>query len=66
MTLIYSDNEIDGAVGAYIAPHLFDGVEKGATKVYASDRKIIDAYKEAGVEVVTTKKTKEAKTEGGE
>ena len=52
MTFIYSNEEVEGISGAYIAPHYFDGVEPNATKVYADDEKIIKAYEAVGVEVV--------------
>ena len=52
MTFIYSNDEVEGVSGAYIAPHYFDGVEPNAKKVYANDEKIIKAYEDAGVEVV--------------
>ena len=58
MTYIYSNEEVQGISGAYIAPHLFDGVVKGASEVYADDVKIIEAYKSAGVEVKPIKKKK--------
>lgn len=52
MIYIYSNDEIEGVMGAYIAPHYFDSVEPNATKVYTDDEKIIKAYEDAGVEVV--------------
>ena len=58
MTFIYSNDEVEGVSGAYIAPHLFDGVVKGASEVYTDDVKIIEAYKSAGVEVKPIKKKK--------
>ena len=62
MTFIYSNDEVDGVIGAYIAPRYFDGVEPNAKKVYANDKNIIKAYEDAGIEVVRldapTKKAK--------
>lgn len=52
MTFIYSNEEVEGVSGAYIAPHYFDGVEPNAKKVYANDENIVKAYEAAGVEVV--------------
>lgn len=52
MTFIYSNDEVEGVSGAYIAPRYFDGVEPNAKKVYANDEKIIKAYQDVGVEVV--------------
>ena len=52
MTFIYSNDEVEGVSGAYIAPHYFDGVEPNAKKVYATDEEIIKAYEAVGVEVV--------------
>ena len=52
MTFIYSNEEVEGVSGAYIAPHYFDGVEPNAKKVYATDENIVKAYEDAGVEVV--------------
>lgn len=58
MTFIYSNDEVEGVSGAYIAPHYFDGVEPNAKKVYASDEEIIKAYEYAGVEAVKLDATK--------
>lgn len=63
MHFIYSNDEVDGISGAYIAPHYFDGVEPNAEKVYASDKKIIKAYEEVGVEVVILDVPKELSKE---
>lgn len=52
MTFIYSNEEVEGVSGAYIAPHYFDGIEPNAKKVYANDENIVKAYEAAGVEVV--------------
>ena len=52
MTFIYSNEEVEGVSGAYIAPHYFYGVEPNAKKVYSNDEKIVKAYEDAGVEVV--------------
>ena len=52
MHFIYSNEEVEGISGAYIAPRYFEGVEPNAKKVYASDENIIKAYEEVGVEVV--------------
>ena len=63
MVLIFSSEVIEGVSGTYVAPHFFkeNALEK-AEKVYAKDAKILQAYKNIGVEVVdlnpkkTTKK----------
>lgn len=63
MVLIYSSEVVEGLVGTYIEPTYFNenALEK-ATKVYAKDAKILEAYKQKGVEVAdlnpkkTTKK----------
>ena len=52
MTFIYSNDEVEGVMGAYIAPHYFNGVEPNAKKIYANDEKIVKAYEDAGVEVL--------------
>lgn len=52
MTYIYSNEEVQGISGAYIAPHLFDGAYKNAKKVYTNDGKIAKAYTDIGVEVL--------------
>lgn len=52
MTLIYSNKEVKGLIGAYIEPFRFNGTEKCATKVYTEDTKIVEAYKLIGVEVL--------------
>ena len=63
MVIIYSE-KVENIYGAYIAPRYFDenNLEK-ATKVYASDKKILEAYKNAGVEVEDISKPKKAKGE---
>lgn len=64
MTYIYSDNELKGLAGAYIAPRFFDGeTEGGATLVYTSDAKIKTAYEAKGVEVKPISKTGAVKVE---
>lgn len=63
MVIIYSSEVIEGINGAYIEPHYFNenALEK-ANLVYAKDSKILEAYKNKGIEVIelnpkkTTKK----------
>jgi hypothetical protein len=71
MTIIYSNNRVDGLDGKYANPAYFAGAEVNATLVYTNDNNIASIYKEAGVEVkkipssdkkVEQKKTK-SKTE---
>jgi|GEM_PF-6798799 hypothetical protein len=62
MTIIYSDKEVNGLSGAYIAPFRFDGVVKGITVVYTDDAKIAKAYSGiADVKPITVKATKSTK-----
>lgn len=63
MTFIYSNEEVEGVSGAYIAPHYFYGVEPNAKKVYSNDEKIVKAYEDAGVEVVRLDAQKELSKE---
>ena len=52
MILIYSDKEIKGIGGTYIAPRFFDGnLESNVEMVYTNDAKIKEAYTAKGVEV---------------
>jgi hypothetical protein len=51
MTLIYSDDFIDGLDGAYIAPFRFDEPMVSATLVYTDDKDISKAYKDLDIEV---------------
>ena len=61
MTLIYSDDFIDGLDGAYIAPFRFDGTIANATLVYTDDKNISKAYKDLEIEVKQITKAKDEK-----
>lgn len=53
MIIIYSEKEIAGIQGAYIAPRFFDKeqLEKGVKCVYTNKQEIAEAYKAKNVEV---------------
>lgn len=63
-TYIYSDEEIEGVTGAYIAPYRFNGIERDATVIYTDKEEIAQAYEESDLEVeVIEIKTKESDLE---
>ena len=59
MTIIYSNEVIDGLIGAYVAPYYFDAnnLEK-CNKVYTDSKEILEAYKNVGIEVLPLKPKK--------
>ena len=59
MTLVYSNEKIEGLDGAYRNPAFFDGIEDGAEVVYTDSDVIAKAYKDAGIEVKTIEKEEE-------
>ena len=61
MTLIYSDDFIDGLDGTYIAPFRFDETMASATLVYTDDKNISKAYKDLEIEVKQITKAKDEK-----
>lgn len=61
MTLIYSDDFIDGLDGAYVAPFRFDKPKASATLVYTDDKNISKAYKDLDIEVKQITKAKAEK-----
>ena len=61
MTLIYSNDFIDGLDGAYIAPFRFDKPMASATLVFTDDKNISKAYEELDIEVKQITKAKAEK-----
>jgi len=58
--VVYSNKKIEGLEGRYINPLLFDKV-LNVKVCYTDDKKIKEAYEEAGIKVEPIKKTRAKK-----
>ena len=62
MNIIYSNKKVEGILGVYANPELFNGDTENVKVCYTDDDKIKEAYEAKGIEVlpVTQKRTRKA------